>query len=344
MAADKTDGGEDNRQQGKEDDLDNYEIVVDDDVEGQQADDDAEGEGEGEERRGKSGGDDRGEGKGKGKSSDEDDPSLTPEQREKRKKRREERELRKQRREEERAELEELRAEVKALKNGQQVADRRSMTQEYRRIESALGEAKGQMDEAKKLVEEAKKAENWGAHAEALEAFFDSRDRVTRLTGMRDQYVQRARDAEAQANQPSPEVERRAREWRSKNDWYDPNMRNEDSRIAAAIDAQLVEDGFDPGTARYWNELNKRLAVRLPHRVKGKQEAADLDDDIDDEGSPTSGSGRERVPAGKKVFHISKARLEALREAGVDTSNKKEMAPYIKRFQQYDRENAKRGN
>lgn len=339
----KTEDGE-GRQQGQEDELDNYEIVVDDDEEGQQAD--ASGnEDAGEERRGKSGGEDRDdeEDKGKGKS-DDDDPNLTPEQREKRKKRRQERELRKQRREEERAELEELRAEVKALKNGQQVADRRATTQEYRRIEAALNEAKAQQDEAKKLVDEAKKAENWGAHAEALEAFFDSRDRVTRLTGMRDQYVARARQAEEQASQPSPEVERRAREWRSKNDWYDVNMRNEDSRIAAAIDAQLVDDGFDPATARYWTELNKRLAARLPHRVKGKQQAEELDDDLEDEGSPTSGSGRERVPSGKKVFHISKARLEALREAGVDTSNKKEMAPYIKRFQQYDRDQAKRGN
>lgn len=338
MAVDNEDG--ERRQQGKDDEFENLEIVVDDDEEGQQAES-SDGEGAGEERRAKTGGEDRDE---EDKGKDDDDPNLTPEQKEKRKKRREERELRKRRREEERAELEELRATVRELKNGQQVLDRRATTQEYRRIEGALSEAKGQMDEAKKLVEEAKKAENWGAHAEALEAFFDSRDRVTRLTGMREQYVQRARQAEEQANQPSPEVERRARDWRSKNAWYDVNMRNEDSRIAAAIDEQLVADGFDPSSARYWTELDKRLAQRLPHRVKGKAQAEELDDDIDDESSPTSGSGRERVPGGKKVFHISKARLEALKEAGVDVTNKKEMAPYIKRFQQYDRENAKRGN
>ena len=341
MAVDKS--KDEGREDGQQDDdnLDNIEIVVDEGGEGREAHD----TGEGEDRRARTGGDER-EGEDDGDKSVKDE-DLTPEQREKRAKRKQERELRKQRREEERAELEELRATVRELKNGQTVAEQRAVTTEFRRIEASLREASSQLSEAEKLREEAKKAENWAAHAEAVEAVMDAKDRVTRLSGARDAYVERARQQEAQANQPSPEVERRAREWRGNNAWYDVSMRNEDSRIAYAISESLAADGYRPDTDRYWTELNKRLAKTLPHRVKAKADAEGLDDDIDETPSPTSGSGRERVAGGKTKVRVSKERLEALREAGVDVNNPKEMAPYIKRFQQYDREHAdelKRGS
>lgn len=334
---------QDDREKGGQQQNDDLDIEIEEIPEG--AVDASGGDEEEGERRAKSGGEER-----DAESADADDESLSPEERKKREKRREERKLRKQRREEERAELEELRAEVRALKNGQTVAEQRSITSEYRQIEGALAEAKAQQQEAERLQQQAKDEKNWGAHAEALEAVLQAKDRVTRLTGMRNQYAEQIR---RQRDQPaaSPEIERRATTWRSKNRWYDPNASDEDSKIAAAVDNQLANEGYNPATDRFWKELDRRLAKRLPHRVKlGKEEAEDLDSDLDEEQSPTSGSGRERsASSGKKTYRISAARRASLIDEGILDRNGKvvdreALNKRVAYYQKYDREQQQRGS
>lgn len=296
-----------------------------------------------EERRAKSGGESRDD----EPAGNKDDENLSPEEREKRKRRREERQLRKQRREEERRELEELRATVEQLRAHQTTSDKRVLTTEYQRATASQQEAIRQMNEAQRLIDEAKAKENWAALDDAREAYIEARERAQSLEGVRQRYIAQAREIEnggAEQNRPAPAVEKLARKWRSANDWYDPNLRDADSKIAKAIDEQLAEDGYNPGTSEYWEELDKRLAKRLPHLVKNRAAAEDADDDIDNDTSPTSGSGRERAPAGKRVYRINADRKAALVEMGiVDRQgrilDKKAMQRMVKRFQDWDKQN-----
>lgn len=341
MAKEDDNQNQDQDQDQLQQDGTDLEIVLDDGdgedrKEGKRGQDD-----DGDERRAKSGGEDR-----NANAEDKDDESLTPEEREKRRRRREERQLRKQRREEERRELEELRAANAELRSQIGQIDRRVTTSEYRRVEAALVESNRQMEEAQRLINEAKAKENWAALDDAREAYLEARERATNLEGVRQRYIHQAQQGQTRSEQaPDPDIERRAREWRSRNTWYDPNRRDADSKIAAVIDEQLAEDGFDPRTERYWKELDKRLAKQLPHRARTREDADELDDDLDGEQSPTSGSGRERAPSGKRVYKVNAERKEALIEMGIvdkrgQILDKKAMARMVKRFQDWDKQNA----
>lgn len=50
--------------------------------------------------------------------------------------------------------------------------------------------------------------------------------------------------------------------------WYDPNGGNRDSKIVLAIDSDLYNEGYDPETKEYWDELKDRCKEYLPHRFK----------------------------------------------------------------------------
>lgn len=51
----------------------------------------------------------------------------------------------------------------------------------------------------------------------------------------------------------------------AQNDWFDPAGGDEDSKIAKEIDNEVAEDGFDPNTKEYWDEVKKRLRKEIPH-------------------------------------------------------------------------------
>ena len=323
------------KQQQQEDE--EFEVVVEGDEPAgkqQEADERVEDEEEEGERRARSGGDRRAE---------EGDENLTPEQKAKRERRREERKLRKERQEARDRKLLELESTVQELRS-QLGSTAQSMRHgEYQRVNAALNSAVSQMHEAKRLMDEAKAAENWSAAFDAQEAFFEAQARANQLNVLKTRFEQ-ANDGEDDGEsrrpaKPDPEIVRRASSWRSKNEWFDPRGGDADSKIAKAIDDQLYDDGFDPRTPAYWKELDKRIAKQLPHRAT-RENAGDLDDDLDDESSPTSGSGRERAPSGKRVVRVSKERIEALKEAGIDVTDRKAMAPYLRQFAKWDKENA----
>lgn len=142
------------------------------------------------------------------------------------------------------------------------------------------------------------------------------------------------------SNQPAPqnsEVTERAQRWAAQNTWFNANGNDPDSAAAKAIDAGLVSEGFNPATKKYWNELDRRLSERLPHRFA---------DDDDSEytgtqqsgrrGPPVGGSREMSAPGSKKVF-VSAERIQAMKDAGYwdDPVLRQRM---LKRYQETDRE------
>jgi len=162
--------------------------------------------------------------------------------------------------------------------------------------------------------------------------------RAAEINRTRQQISAPAPSAPAQDPQMQALVARRAADWASDNDWFNPNGNDPDSMIAKAVDASLVNEGFDPTTKRYWSELDKRLAERLPHRFAEDGEMSyNGEESRPARRGPPVGGGRDMSPGKKKVF-LSEARVNAIKEAGAWDDPQRRDA-MIRRFQEWDRQN-----
>ena len=121
--------------------------------------------------------------------------------------------------------------------------------------------------------------------------------------------------------------------WLKKNDWYDPQARDTDSRIAKVIDQELAADGWDPADPEYWDELDNRLSARFPHRYASKGGNTQRRS-----AGPTA-SSRTSNPAGAKpgTITLSRERVQAIKDAGAwdDTERRNKM---IRAYASYDRQ------
>ena len=168
--------------------------------------------------------------------------------------------------------------------------------------------------------------------------------KVPELLRQRDQAMAKAAEinrVKSQMDAPAPvqnrEVRENAERWAEKNRWFRPNGNDPDSAAAKAIDAGLIAEGFDPSTKRYWAELDRRIAERLPHRFA---------DDDDSDYTPTQQSGRRGPPVsgsreisspGSRKVYLSPERVQAMKDAGYwdDPVLRQRM---LKRYQETDRE------
>jgi len=168
--------------------------------------------------------------------------------------------------------------------------------------------------------------------------------RVPELLRQRDQAMAQATELNQVktrfSQQPAPQnaaVKERAEKWASQHTWFNANSSDPDSIAAKAIDAGLTAEGYDPSTKKYWKELDRRLADRLPHRF------ADNDDSgytgsqqTGRRGPPVGGTREMSAPGSKKVF-VSAERIQAMKDAGYwdDPVLRQRM---LKRYQETDRE------
>jgi len=113
------------------------------------------------------------------------------------------------------------------------------------------------------------------------------------------------------------------------NPWYDPNGRDPDSKRALNEDSILAEEGYDPKTAEYWEELDRRLQRVVPHRYTG-------DTDERPRSRPrnaVTSSGRESASISGRAnqFTLSADQVRAMKDAGMwDDAEKR--ASMIRRY------------
>jgi hypothetical protein len=127
-----------------------------------------------------------------------------------------------------------------------------------------------------------------------------------------------------------------ANDWLEANSWYDPEGGDEDTQIAKIIDAKLTQEGWNPATEDYWEELDNRLQKRLPHRYNQLQDERPQRRPR----SVVTGSVRESVSgrSGGNGYVLSPERVRAIKEAGMwdDVEKRNRM---IKQFIAYDKAN-----
>lgn len=220
------------------------------------------------------------------------------------------------------------------------VLEKRTAGADVARLEKAIEDGHVRLQYAKMKIKEATEMADGAALADAQEAWYEARRQVESLEALKKKAVATP-SAPSVPKAPDPRLKRLASDWMARNDWYDPNGRDTDSRVAVKIDEALVEEGWDPTTPDYWAELDNRLTKYLPHRYNTAN---------DDQSSVlnrrprqvVTGSGRESQSSLKpNEFRLSPERVRAIKEAG-RWDNLAERNKMIKKYAEYDRLNANR--
>jgi hypothetical protein len=252
--------------------------------------------------------------------------------------RREERKLKKQIHREKTKESNHL---INALKTqNQQLAERlahlekRTSGAELARVDKAIDDTEVQIEYAKMKMREAVANQDGDAVVKAQEMIYESQRKVESLKSIKDQATrQMSQPAKPTMNVPDPSVQRNAAAWMERNPWYDPQAKDMDSEIAQRLDKKLTDEGYDPSSPDYWEELDDRVAKYIPHRAESAPQRT---------AAPRprmTGSGRESAPSGRaNEFRISPDRVAAMKEAGM-WENPELRAKAIKKYAAWDREN-----
>jgi hypothetical protein len=279
--------------------------------------------------------DDDGEDERVGASEDEDDDDEVKKER-----RRNERKSRRQRqreaRDRDKRELNFLQQRNEQLERRFSELDQRVGHSEAAQVDARITDVKSKLKLADQVISKAVSSQDGEAMVEAQGIRDELRDNLNRLT-----YVKQQITTRGEQPQPAAVDERlvtHAQDWMEDHDWWDPNGGDEDSRQVSRIDAQLVAEGLDPTTDKYWDELSKRVETALPHRYANGEDKPKPKKQRKPSGPTFSTGGRER-PLRKGEVYISPERRQAMEEAGVwDDPDLRQK--YLKQYAKYDAENA----
>ena len=213
------------------------------------------------------------------------------------------------------------------------VVERKSQSADMARIDKAIEDKELRVQYAAMKISEATSAADGDALIKAQEMWYETRRELEILKGMKNRAVKSSQE-------PAPidnSVKRQAQMWMDRNPWYNPDSDDEDAAITKVIDERLVKEGWNPATQEYWEELDRRVQKRLPHRYT---------DDIDERPiarkprSVVTGSGRESVAASgaKNTFVLAPEQVRAMKDAGMwdDPTARNRM---IKRYAEQARQN-----
>lgn len=210
------------------------------------------------------------------------------------------------------------------------VVEKKTQGSEIARINKAIEDQEGRILYAKQKIKEATETGNGDLLTQAQEMWYEAKKNFEALEGLKKQSVQQPQHQTIQA--PDPMVQRYATDWMSENPWYDPNGRDPDSKIALTIDNAMAEEGWNPKTQEYWEELDNRLAKYLPHRYISEVDKS-VNPSTKRPRNIVTSSGRESASSsgGKNTFTLTPDQVRAMKDAGMwDDPDKR--AKMIRRY------------
>ena len=268
------------------------------------------------------------------------DDDVAPEdeteyQRARREKRRAKRDLAKKTGVEKDMKLQHLERKNQELMERLSVVERKTHSADLARIDKAIEDQELRLQYAKMKIAEAATAADGNAMTDAQEMMYEARRQIESLSSLKKTAVQPNQN---QGNVPDPRLQRLAANWMERNDWYDPNGRDTDSKIAKQIDEALSAEGWNPTDADYWNELDNRLHKYLPHKYN---DSTDVRSSTKRPRSVVTSSGRESVngSTNRNTFVLKPEQVRAMKDAGFwDDPDKR--SKMIKRYAQEARNNS----
>ena len=122
-----------------------------------------------------------------------------------------------------------------------------------------------------------------------------------------------------QSKAPTPKPDPKAEQWAEKNEWF-----GKDEAMTYAsfgIHKRLVEeDGFNPTSDEYYEEIDKRIRKEFPHKFNGEEKASSKPVQTVASASRTSGTGR-------KTVRLTPSQVAIAKKLGVPLE---EYAKYVK--------------
>lgn len=262
--------------------------------------------------------------------------------------RREERRLKKQLHREKAKESNHL---INALKKqNQQLAERLAIIEkktsgaELARVDKAIEDAGVQVEYAKMKMQEAVSSRDGAGVTKAQEMWFEAQRQLESLQNVKKQATRPQTQSDQNLQIPDPMVQKRVADWMERNPWYDPNGKDLDSEITQRIDKKLTEEGYDPASEDYWDELDDRLEKYMPHKTNRVYN----DPNVRNSNNPRprsvmTSSGRETTANLKpNEMRISPDRVAAMKEAGL-WDNPKLRQKAVQKYAEWDRQNKQRG-
>jgi hypothetical protein len=212
---------------------------------------------------------------------------------------------------------------------------------ELARVDKAIEDASVEVEYAKMKMQDAVSKQDGHGVTEAQERWFEAKRKQESLQNIKKQATSQMSQSKQNINAPDPMVQRLAAEWMERNDWYDPNGKNEESAIAQVVDKKLTDEGFDPSSEDYWDELDDRLKKYIPNAQKHVYNETKMRNQRPR--SVVTSSGRESMANSRgNDYVLSTERVNAMKEAGVwDNLELRKKA--TQRYIEWDRNNKSRG-
>jgi len=190
-----------------------------------------------------------------------------------------------------------------------QVVERKTHAGEIAKIDRTIEDYQLRVEYAKRKLGEATAAGDSDAAVQAQEMWYESRQQLEAL-----QNLKKASSQPKQNNLPDPQVQKMAANWIKRNEWYDPNHRDTDSKIAKQIDEELTQQGWNPASEDYWDELDERLHRYLPHRYNGNHDGGSVRSSRPR--NMQASAGRETSSGGRNAFVLTPDQVRAMKDAG----------------------------
>lgn len=227
-----------------------------------------------------------------------------------------------------------LQDQIQAL--SQQVGSIQSHTTgtQLARLDQEIENAGKAVGHFKALIADAGTKGDGQTIADATEAMLEARDRQRQLTQIKERVTKQSTAAPA----VDPLVVRHASAFIQKNSWYNPAGNDRDTQIMRIVDNEVAAAGFDMRTPEYYEELEKRGRMVLPHRFNAGSPPAAPTPPAAPRRQPVAGAGGEGggTRGGGGNFELSAERVKAMKESGAwdDPKRRQKM---INDYREYDK-------
>ena len=132
----------------------------------------------------------------------------------------------------------------------------------------------------------------------------------------------RAEQQRQQPQQPQVKPDPKAEEWAQKNEWFGKD--NTMTYAAFGLHKELIEDeGFDPNSNEYYNELDNRLRTEFPHKFNETPKKSNSPR-VASAGTTASKSS---TPKGRRTVKLTASQIAIARRLNVPLE---EYAKYVK--------------
>jgi len=181
---------------------------------------------------------------------------------------------------------EERRAKESAMREREEaISIAQKVLEENKRLQSNLGEGhialvaqakkaiSGEIEEAKRQYKAAYEAGDSDALLAAQEALLSAKMRDERVNNFKPPL--QTKELEIQpTHQPEPFVDTKARAWQSANPWFGTN--NKMTAVALSIHQELVDDGIDPTSDDYYQQINEEMRETFPNAFTSEKKKSNV--------------------------------------------------------------------